>query len=833
MKIRYNHPLFILLVGLILFLNASVALAQSQNTVREATGAGTAQQQTGGIDLIGQIGGTLTDIVIQGDYAYLGVGARVVVVDISTSARPTFVGQSGALPRQVNALAVKNNHVYAIAGNTLYVFGIHVQSAHNQVILTRQGAFQGPSGYTATDVVVEGNTAYVTFATGGVLLLERGLLEIIDVSNPAVPTLLGSDSSNYHPQAVALSGNDLYVGGGNLVIYDVSDPTFPREKGSLFDAHTSIVDMAVAGHYLYTANFGGDEFRVIDVGNPSQPRQVGSYDLPWGAAGGLKVIYPYAYVTDSDGGLRILSVTNPVHPVEVGAYDLSTGVHGPHLAAQNVAVVGNVAYVNVGGNSLHIVNIRYRNAPTKIAEYNAFPAANPKSVKIVDNLAYVADYAAGLDILNVADPSAPRVVGRWVPDDDTFHPLDVAVAGRYAYVLSDFEIDIIDIANPSAPRRVGRYEDPSGGLTYLTVSGHYAYVIVQNSGLMILDVSNPARPTTMVRRYNFNGWPGLLSRPVVHGSKLYVTSNCSLRVLDVSNPAHPIQHTTKEIPGCARDVSIATYPNTSDYYLYIAEEPLHGLDDGGLRIVRMGNMRDVGYYRPPRTNPYDSYRPNFVGVANQRYEAYMIEQSQPDTSWVYTLRLLDLHDRTHPTQIGAISLPEKGGIPAVMADVIFVPAGNTGLMIYRPSYSYSKTIGPGGGNFTSRVDHTSYTFESGTFTHPTTITHTILSPTQAPGTGALIGIGHFYQVSALDTVTGHAVQPGKPYTVVIHYTNVEKGAAIEDSLALYYWNGHAWVKEPTSLVNTAAHTLSAQPHHFSKWAVLGETRRVFLPQVCR
>ncbi len=69
--------------------------------------------------------------------------------------------------------------------------------------------------------------------------------------------------------------------------------------------------------------------------------------------------------------------------------------------------------------------------------------------------------------------------------------------------------------------------------------------------------------------------------------------------------------------------------------------------------------------------------------------------------------------------------------------------------------------------------------------------------------------------------------------VTVQYINAEKGPAIEDTLALYYWDGRQWVKELSSVVDAAANTVRATPDHFSLWAVLGETRRVHLPLVLR
>jgi hypothetical protein len=39
-----------------------------------------------------------------------------------------------------------------------------------------------------------------------------------------------------------------------------------------------------------------------------------------------------------------------------------------------------------------------------------------------------------------------------------------------------------------------------------------------------------------------------------------------------------------------------------------------------------------------------------------------------------------------------------------------------------------------------------------------------------------------------------------------------------------YWDGSAWVKEPTSLVNVVINTISATPNHFSQWAILTQDK---------
>jgi Tol biopolymer transport system component len=126
-------------------------------------------------------------------------------------------------------------------------------------------------------------------------------------------------------------------------------------------------------------------------------------------------------------------------------------------------------------------------------------------------------------------------------------------------------------------------------------------------------------------------------------------------------------------------------------------------------------------------------------------------------------------------------------------------------------------------------------FPSNTFTDTVVVTHTAYLPGEAPSPGgSLIGIDHFFDIDAIYASTGQPAQPapGQIYTVTISYGEGEKGPAIEGTLALYYWNGSQWVPEASS-VYTASNTVVAAPNHLSLWAVLGETRRVYLPLVLK
>jgi uncharacterized secreted protein with C-terminal beta-propeller domain len=101
-------------------------------------------------------------------------------------------------------------------------------------------------------------------------------------------------------------------------VIDVSNPSSPREVG-FYDTPEAAEDVAVSGTYAYVAD-GVAGLRVIDVSNPSSPREVGFYDTP-GYADGVAVSGTYAYVADGVAGLRVIDVSNPSSPWEVSFCD--------------------------------------------------------------------------------------------------------------------------------------------------------------------------------------------------------------------------------------------------------------------------------------------------------------------------------------------------------------------------------------------------------------------------------------------------------------------------------------------------------------------------------
>jgi hypothetical protein len=265
-----------------------------------------------------------------------------------------------------------------------------------------------------------------------VYLVNEAGLQIVDVSNPAIPKVTGSYRPKNYLGPVAVSGTRAYVIEKEtlLRVLDVSNPAQPRAVGSRQMPDT-VRGLAVSGKRVYASL--SESLRILDMSDPSQPKEIGvcgGLQL----AGRVTVAGKYAYVAADFHGMRIIDVSNPGKPTEIGAFT------GP----------GNVTKIAVQGQH-----------------------------------AYVADYAGGLHIADTSNPKKPVRIAR----HGDFVVGDVAVAGKYA-LLAAGALDVLDVSSPNNPRQVAGYSGKDHDAAWsLAVAGEYVYTI-SDAGLFVFRLTS-------------------------------------------------------------------------------------------------------------------------------------------------------------------------------------------------------------------------------------------------------------------------------------------------------------------------------------------------------
>ena len=580
---------------------------------------------------IGQVGGMIYVSEVQGIYAYIGIGTRLVIWDITNPAQPVAVGQSDILSGVVRDIELAGTCAYAAVGDG----GVHIIDISSPAAPVEVGAFATYG--EAVGIAVSGSYAYVASIFDD--------FRIFDISTPTTPTEVGHYGNITIAEGVDVAGNYAYVaaGGGGLQILDVSDPANPTWQGTY--ASTYARQVLVSGDYAYLADaYGSPNFVVVNVSNPATPVMAGSYAAP-GEGYDLVLDGSTIYLATWDNGVRFIDVSNPANPNEIGFYNTSG-------RAEGVAVAGGYAYIADTWDGFKIVNVTNPAAPSQVYEYHC--AGEAWDVALDGNTAYLGDRNNDFYVLDVSDPSAWVITTRYARSWSHLSEVSLAVSGGYLFVADGVQLHVFDVSNPASPSQVDTYtalDEPNR----ISIAGDYAYIADGESGLRVLDIRNPAA-ISQVGRLDTNGY---VSDVVVSGNYAYLTDGTEgLRIVDVTNPATPSEVGFYVPGGSAAGIAVA------GHHAYLST------GWNGLRIINVSNPEtptEVGFYDKPISS----------NVAAMEGYAY-VTTVQFDT----TLQMLDVSNPISPTVNAEYTLPDAERM-TISDGALYIAAGSGGLMSFQ------------------------------------------------------------------------------------------------------------------------------------------------------
>jgi len=230
---------------------------------------------------------------------------------------------------------------------------------------------------------------------------------------------------------------------------------------------------------------------------------VGSIELPGYEVHDVDVVGDIAYVAAGHissygwccdkGILSIYNVNDSANPVLLGSVETNGD-------AYDVEVVGDNAYL-ADRSYLKIIDVSNPESPTITASVNT----GAYEVKVNNNYAYVAAGSGGFKVVDITNAEAPVVVGSVDrPSTNYYYYSNIDIYGDRAYLVyygshsSDkVMLQIININTPTSPTQLGTLElQVSENFADIAVSDNTtAYITLGNSGIMSINVSNPASPT--------------------------------------------------------------------------------------------------------------------------------------------------------------------------------------------------------------------------------------------------------------------------------------------------------------------------------------------------
>lgn len=307
--------------------------------------------------------GDATDVAVTGDTALVTDGnGGLQVLSVFNPAAPML---QGTLATPGFAGSVAASGTLAFIGDQTH--GLIIADVSHRTQPTFLGAFNTTSAVT-NDVAVAGDFAYlVGFDTDPATKKVTGTLRIINVSNPANPwqrgfLSFGSDTA----WAVAVSGGKAYVTTWHvnrdgehcsiLQVVDVTNPRFPTVVGSVQTFQDSAADVAIKGQFAYTADLLMG-IRVTDVGDPSDPKLAGAYGalsedaLLFGDFGAQSITISDSLAFVGNGAnVEVLSLKEPTNPTLRASFTTGGFVNG-------TAVAGGFIYVADGQGGFYVLKM--------------------------------------------------------------------------------------------------------------------------------------------------------------------------------------------------------------------------------------------------------------------------------------------------------------------------------------------------------------------------------------------------------------------------------------------------------------------------------------------
>jgi len=584
-----------------------------------------------------------TDLEIQGGYAYAACGdSGLVVIDLATPAEPSVV-RTVSTPYVVRGFEVSGSFAYVVDGFQFDAGSLSVIDIGTPETAYVQGSLELSVVPRAVGVV--DNLVYIAgFDTSDhhVYRLIR-----VDASTPESPVVDGSWSLPDWPTGMAIVDGQAYVSylGHNVHLIDLSNPTQQTPIGILSWINLSSVE--VVGDLLYGSKGAGWGFFIFNVSDLENPTFVGVSDELMDATD-IAVAGSYAYISDSDEGMRVYDVSDPTLPVLMG------GV-GCAESARALALIGDHAYVAYDrqyhdAGSLQVIDIGQVASPEMIGRLDSIHGL---CVDIADGpatFAFVGENDS-LKVVNYGDPSAPVVVAGV---ELLYYSTELKVQGDYAYVaVEEAGLQIFDVDDPLDPTAVGSIATPDKAWG-LDVVGNTAYIAALDSGLVIVDVTDPTAPSRLGEVSFASEARGVK----IEESYAFVAALfAGLYVVNVADPDAPFIVANLPLPDAATDLEVRSGLAFVTTF------------EAGLQIIDVSDPSNP-YIRGSADTPGYSY-----DIALGNGIAYVADGQAG-------VQVIDIHDPSAPVNIGAIDTPEwahdlvLAGSCIIVADrpgLVFVP----------------------------------------------------------------------------------------------------------------------------------------------------------------
>ena len=243
----------------------------------------------------------------------------------------------------------------ATSGAGPNVWSIDVTDRYNLAHISGAG-----TGYKAYGVKAVEDRLYAASWFEGLRIFDisTGILNQLGEYDPVEGAFWHLDVANertYLAQGTETT-NDLRL----IDVSNVSSPSLISQMNT-----TRLGGLSARGSYVYTTNH--NRFDIINVSNEAGPYVMSGIDYGRPLLGGVRVRGDYAYLYWNgivEGGIYVIDVSDPTNPVEVGSY--------LGECATDMCLLGDYAFYTTSGNGFMTIDISNPTNPVSVAQTNMY-----------------------------------------------------------------------------------------------------------------------------------------------------------------------------------------------------------------------------------------------------------------------------------------------------------------------------------------------------------------------------------------------------------------------------------------------------------------------------
>jgi hypothetical protein len=356
------------------------------------------------------------------------------------------------------------------------------------------GAFVGYEAGTYTVIASLGQRS----AQATVTLTPRDVRRPAQVLGSVVRTAFPTSEVWVHPTApVAYLGT--HLGGDRVYVLDVGDVSKPTIIDSVMLNARVINDVMTSedGKVLVITREGADDRKngivIYTLDDPRHPKKAGEFTD--GVTAGVHSAYVYTqqrfgrhvYLTnDGTGALHIIDINDPTKPKEVAQWKTPRSDAGRSL--HDIDVRDGMVYASYWNDGLVVLDVGKGTKggspsnPQVVSQFKYDLQALYKQVEAIDGPGYIR-----------GTHTAWRHKDYVFIADEVFTMSDIQKLSSKNAARAFGRLQVVDVKDPANPKSVAWYEPEYGGVHNIWIAGDTLYMGAYNAGFRAFDISGELR----------------------------------------------------------------------------------------------------------------------------------------------------------------------------------------------------------------------------------------------------------------------------------------------------------------------------------------------------